>query len=174
LSRLKCPQCEKIFTPADPRKPVCTHCGYSAAGPAPSTQAPAAYAQPSFAPSGSWPSGPAPSPYPNPQVNLMAPPATSGLAVTAMIIGIVALCLNLASFGFVWAVAYFAGVGYMFLFLLPPGAALGLGMGGIASINKNKLGGRGMAISGVVLGSIGVAIVIVQFILYISFGADLT
>jgi hypothetical protein len=136
--QLKCPKCGTVNTIADGGRPVCAACGFGGApGAAPQAGA-APAAQPQW---GAAPAGPAA--WPAPQGGPAGYPAaqkTSGLAIGALICGIAALCVPYAG-------------------LLIGIAAIILGVVARGKIKKDPTQkGEGMALTGLILGIVGLVL----------------
>lgn len=138
---VRCPKCSNVFTPAPGQPTRCPKCGFGAGGPA----RPAAPAM----------GGPAPGGYAPPygQPPMMHGPPPKGQAVTSMVLGIVSCCIWIVPFIGIW-VALASGITAIVMAVL--------------AMKKIKLGqaaGRGMAITGLVLGIITTAVAALLLIL---------
>lgn len=128
MTRLKCPQCATVFQPASGEAPRCPGCGYS-------TQA----TTPSFSQGGGYaitaPPGQQAAPSPQTFQNVGAT-KTNGMAVAALVLGIIGIP--------------------MMLMVLPGLLALIFGIVGVQQTSSKGQAGKGMAITGIVLGAIAV------------------
>lgn len=130
MPRLKCPQCATVFQPAQGQAPECPGCGYSTQQTAPS------YSQSSFgitAPPGQRSPPPTASGFQD-----VASTKTNGLAVAALVLGIIGIPLM--------------------MMVLPGLLALIFGIVGVQQTSSRGQAGKGMAIAGIVLGAIAVGI----------------
>lgn len=130
MPRLKCPQCATVFQPAEGQTPQCPGCGYS-------TQQTA----PSYSQSGVGITAPPGQRAPPPTTagfQDVAPAKTNGLAVAALVLGIVGIPLMMT--------------------VLPGLLALVFGILGVQQTSSRGQAGKGMAIAGIVLGAIAVGI----------------
>jgi hypothetical protein len=103
---------------------------------------------------------PTPSAPPVNQITPSAPP-NNQLALTSLITGIVAwvlwvilLCFNFIFSGFTAGLTLICG----FLPLIPWGIAVATGHMGLSQISRTAEGGRGMAIAGLIMGYLGLAL----------------
>lgn len=144
MSNLRCPRCATVVAPAPGQPPVCPTCGFGA----PATAAAPAAAE--------W--GPPASQTPLPQGQLPYPPAhygyaptkTDGMAIASLVCGI--CCIF-----------------YVVAIILGP-LAIAFGAIALRRIKANPmLGGRGMAIAGIVIGSIFLAIALVVILSAVVF-----
>ena len=138
--QVRCPRCSTVIEKPAVGNPVCPNCGFGA-------------------PPGSRPLAPPAAPVgppwsPTPPVAVGSPKA-SGKSVAAMVLGIVACCI--------WVVPY-AGffVGIVCAILAIVLAVLGMRE---AKANPQQVGGKGMAITGLVLGivylSVGILVLLI-------------
>ncbi|MEA3142776.1 MAG: hypothetical protein QOG31_100 [Thermoplasmata archaeon] len=144
---LRCPRCSTVVTVEEGQTPRCPSCGFG--GPVAATPAPAAHPQPG------QPAPPAPTgfsaPPPYGQFSPLPPGGrlqTSGAAVASLVLGIATVC--------VWWLPFFG----VFVSLVAGVLAIILGAVGIKQVNQNptQVTGKGLAIAGLVLGIVGLAI----------------
>lgn len=146
MARMKCPRCATIVDVAPGAAPACPNCGFGATAP------PAA--APMAAPA---PASPAPSWNASPQMS--APPMaggpavvrTSGKAIAALIVGICSLCIP-------------------YIGIVSSIVAIVLGILGMKEVDRSNgmVKGKGMAITGLVL---GIVVLIIYILVFIFFGA---
>ncbi len=132
MPRLKCPQCATVFEPAEGQAPKCPGCSYSTQQTAPS------YSQSGFgitAPPGQ--SAPPPSAA---GFQSASAAKTNGLSVAALVLGIVGI------------------IPPILMTVLPGLLALIFGIVGVRQTSSKGQAGKGMAITGIVLGSVAVAV----------------
>lgn len=129
MPRLKCPQCATVFQPAEGQAPQCPGCGYS-------TQQTA----PSFSQSGVGITAPPGQTAPPSASGFqdVAATKTNGLAVAALVLGIIGIPLM--------------------MMVLPGLLALVFGIVGVQQTSSKGQAGKGMAIAGIVLGAIAVGL----------------
>lgn len=131
VPKAKCPTCANIVTYAAGYDPICPRCGFRGAAPNPPAPVAAAWAN---VPGGQRP-GPAPvaAPATGAPGTPVATAPTQGIAVAALVVGLVG-------------------------FLFPPLSIVAIVLGAIgmnsADRNPRENGGKGMAIAGLVLGLI--------------------
>jgi hypothetical protein len=147
VSSLRCPRCATVVMAAPGQPPVCPNCGFGAPAPPPAPHhggwgpPPAQPAYPQPQPYPSYPAYPPAAPYG------YAPKKTEGMAIASLVMG----CLGWLSF----------------LGLIMDILAIVFGVIALNRIKANPwLGGRGMAIAGIILGSfflfiVGAAVVFV-------------
>ncbi len=137
MVHVKCPRCSTVVEKVGDATPVCPTCGYGA----PSQAAPV---QAVSSPNDPWSGMSAPA---QPQTTGSKPP-TSGLAITALVLGLVGIC-----------VSFIPVIG---LIGIPVAlAAIITGGIGLSQIGKNPgLGGKGMAVAGLILGIISLLLAI--------------
>lgn len=151
--QLKCPKCGTVNTIADGARPMCAGCGFGGA--------PGSVPAPAMAPAAPvWGSPPTPGAWPAPPVGYpgMQPTPPRGLAITAMVLGISGCCL----------------VFLPYISLLSPLvaiAAIVTGAIGLSKAKRGEAGGKGMAMTGLILGIVYFAIVILVVILVVTMGA---
>ncbi len=146
-----------MFAPSGAGAPKCPQCGFEAQGQA---------STPSFSQGGA-PGSPAPYPAAPPGAAPTAPghtgfqsagqPSTHWASVTALILGIL---------GFVgWFPLAFTGVGVLFMPLFGVGAII-FGAVGISAANSDpsNVGGKGMAVAGLVMGIVQLGLFLVGFL----------
>lgn len=179
MAFIRCPQCNTVIERPASGTPVCPNCGFGAgAAPAPRkvaaktaakktaaapTEAPAAAAAPATwsQDPGTQPMGPpslgAPSPFTDPGAPV---PTTSGKAIAAMVVGIVSCCLPLA-------------IPFVGPFLALAGGIVALALGIIANREctrePQRWKGKGMAVTGIVLGSIMIVLGIIGLLVVFIF-----
>ncbi|MEK6975203.1 MAG: DUF4190 domain-containing protein [Candidatus Thermoplasmatota archaeon] len=154
LAFIRCPQCKTTIEKPATGKPVCPNCGFGAPKTAKKTTKTASAPAPMAAPA-TWTPAPVTPAFSSPGEGMMPMQRNSGKAVTAMILGIVACCI-----GFVPFIGGFLA--------LPCGiAALILGILGVKECNRDPatFKGKGMAVTGIVLGCIMIVLGIVLLIL---------
>lgn len=156
--QLKCPKCGTVNTIADGARPTCAACGFGGApGAAPSAgMAPAAApaAQPG------WGAAPAQGAWPAQQGGYpAAAPANlpKGMSVTAMVLGIASCCI--------WIIPYIG----IFLSLAAGIVAIVLGIMGLKKVKLGQAAGKGMALTGLILGVITVVLSIILILLAFVF-----
>lgn len=168
MAFIRCPQCNTVIEKPASGTPVCPSCGFGAspAKAAKATKGTAKKAAAKAVPEPVAPPVPAPATWaaapPAPAPGIMSPPSEAGVpprtsakATTAMVLGIVACCITFVPL----AGAFLA---------LPLGiAALVLGILGVKECNRDPamVKGKGMAVTGIVLGSIMVVLGILLLIL---------
>lgn len=179
MGRYRCPSCATVVDAPDPTRLVCPACGFGdpsrisqgqqpaqpAYAPAPQppgyampapTASPYGYSSPAPQPV-QYPPGPAPGYYQQPQLT------TPGQSVAALVFGIVAIAGFCVSFVPIVGMIVPAASGI---------AAVVLGSMGIRASNAEpqRVGGKGMAITGLVLGIIGIAwgLVVVMITLFVG------
>lgn len=147
--------------------PQCPTCGFAAPAPAPGA-APITAGRAPAAPAAPAAPGPLTGPYGDPYAMPTAPAApysghehpgrprqrTSGMAVTALVLGIAGFCLwvVLGPFTFVSSIL-----------------AIVFGALGIAQCNRDPmLGGKGMAIAGLVLGAVQAGLALLALVFFAS------
>ena len=86
-------------------------------------------------------------------VQIQRPPS-NGLAITSMVLGIVAVCIG------VWALVPFLGVVAAFVCLVPAVVAVVLGHLGLTRSRQMREIGRGQAMAGLVTGYVTLGIVV--------------
>ncbi|MBI2077851.1 MAG: DUF4190 domain-containing protein [Euryarchaeota archaeon] len=150
MVRIICPNCSHAFSPASAGPAACPKCNYVMAG-----AVPVATASPVFAPAGtagaprfSGTMAP-PAPAPPAPVGAYGGPKTSGMAVTSMVLGIV-------------------GIVPFFMIVIPSLLAVIFGVVGTVQTRTGLVKGRGMAISGIVMG----AVVLIGWLVVVFVFAD--
>lgn len=178
MAHVRCPQCNTVVEKPASGDPVCPNCGFGAA-PAPAAKSgaksaakkaakPATTPPPAAAPPPPPTPPAAPAWEPSPTTPFSEPPSgmaplqkTSGKATAAMVVGIVSCCI-----GFVPFIGAFLA--------LPAGiVALVLGILGLKEVNRDPtmFKGKGMAITGIVLGAIMVVLGAIMLI-FVTVGLE--
>ena len=163
--QLKCPRCGQLNTIPDGAKPSCSNCGFGTNAAGAGTAAPAAAgfqaapAQGYGAPQGyGTPQGYGAPPAfgaPNPQFGMATSPP-KGQAVTAMVLGIASCCIWIIPF-----IGIFISGGCAI-------AAIVLGVMAMKKAKTGQAGGKGMAITGMILGIITLVFVLLGIILMLA------
>lgn len=157
MARLVCPKCSSRFQAADAASAVCPQCGYTAAAPpAPEStlpvMSPATYGQALGYGYPGQPPPPVGGYVPSPTMPaVVAPVKTNGFAVTSLVLGILGI--------------------FSFMFVVMPLMALVFGMVGVAQCKSKIHAGKGMAVAGVVLGTIGLGIGLFFWAMIVAFEA---
>lgn len=161
MARLRCPQCSHVFSPRGPGDPRCPECGYQAAGggATPSYSQGGVVGNPAtYAPT---PPGGAPGATGTGQAGFQTAgqPSAHWASVTSLVLGILGFIGPFFMFG--------AGPLAVGGILFGVGAIV-LGSVGIHAANNDPatVGGKGMAVAGLVLGIIQVALFLLGLLFF--------
>ena len=149
LAFIRCPECNTVIEKPATGTPVCPNCGFGAPKRAKKSATKAAPATPMAPAPAPWAPAPTVPPSQTFSDSGLMMQKTSGMAIAALVVGIVSCCI--------WVV--FIPVG-PFLAVISGIVALVLGILAVRQVNRDPvtLKGRGLAVTGIVLGAIMVVI----------------
>ncbi len=151
MVRLQCPQCGTTIEAQPGMQAVCPSCGFSAEAPPSAPMPVGGYSATPYGGAGGYSPPPSPTPYPPPPAGYPGQPQmqvqrTNGLAVAALVMGILGFCM--------W---------------VPSVLAIVFGIIARNQCRERHEAGEGMAMAGIVMGVIVVVITILYFAFFISF-----
>lgn len=161
MARLKCPECSHVFAPDGSGAPKCPQCGYRAEGGSPTPSFSQGGTPGNPAPYPSTPPGGAPTATASGQAGFQTAgqPSAHWASVTSMVLGIL---------GFIGPFFMLAGGPLAIGGILFGVGAIVLGSVGINAANTDpaNVGGKGMAVAGLVLGIIQVALFLLGLLFF--------